>query len=206
MGHCTSSDRCENVPRKEEKRPNPGLQPSKNGGPRLGLCLPRNSPLFPLSLSIYTLSSQDTSSLSSSPSSLPLSFPLQPGCLSRFLSLSHLSVNLRKITCTVYIIYIWFLWFSVTLTSWCATYLPTYLPTHLPTHPSKSTLFIVQSIGRAASSHYLGKDGWREFPSLPSPAPRRLERIISADRTVQSLPSTLYSYHSSAEWLSVFLQ
>lgn len=64
-----------------------------------------------------------------SPHRIPLLFPLlfltppllpSPAWLSEpILSLSHLSVNLRKITCTVYIIYIWFLWFSVTL------YLPT---------------------------------------------------------------------------------
>lgn len=41
-----------------------------------------------------------------------------------------------------------------------------YLPTYLPTYPSKFTLFIVQFMGRAASSCRLGKDGWREFPSL----------------------------------------
>lgn len=44
--------------------------------------------------------------------------------------------------------------------------LPTYLPTYRQT-PQKFNLFIVQFMGRAASGHCLGKDGWWEFASLP---------------------------------------
>lgn len=62
----------------------------------------------PLGRNFTSVSSQDTSSLSLSFSRFPQSFPLQPGRLSRFLSLFHLSINLRKITCTVYRINIWF--------------------------------------------------------------------------------------------------
>ena len=132
MCHYTSSDLCG---KRSSERRTGVLKNLQDVDPRLGLCLPGTPPSSSL---LNTLSSQDTSAPSSPPPHTPSPLP-SPAWLSEpILSLSHLSVNLRKITCTVYIIYIWFLWFSVTLTSWCATYLLTYLPTYLH-NPQTST-------------------------------------------------------------------
>lgn len=134
-------------------------------------------------LGLHLLGTPLSSFRTLSPHRIPLLFPLlylippllpSPAWLSEpILSLSHLNVNLRKITCTVYIIYIWFLWFSVTLTSWCATYL------HLQNSPSS----LCNSLEEQPQPSSWGS--WMESGSVsPSPAPRRSEWIILADRTV----------------------
>lgn len=71
MGHYTSSDFCENVPRKEEK----GSFNLQNSGPRLGLCL-QGTPLSPRIHSLLTgyLFSFLSSSLFPSPSLSSLVF------------------------------------------------------------------------------------------------------------------------------------
>lgn len=121
----------------------------------LWACVSQTLPSFPWN----TLSSQDTSSLFLIPPLLP-----SPAWLSEpILSLSHLSINLRKVTCTVYRINIWFLWFSVTL-HLMVCYLPTYLSTYIPL---KIQPLLHRAINWQSSLQSLGKDGCWGFPSLP---------------------------------------
>lgn len=106
-------------------------------------------------------------------------FPLfpSPAWLSEpILSLSHLNVNLRKIMCTVYIIYMVLMVLSHTHLMVC------YLPT-----PSKLTLLIVQFIRRVASA---GTGGRREFLS-PSGTKTLRKDISSCPVTVFTLLSFL---------------
>lgn len=143
-----------NVPQKEEKA---------SVNPKtlilLWACVSQELPSFPFPLK-------------HSPHKIPLSpllfliHPLlpSPAWLSEpILSLSHLSINLRKVTCTVYRINIWFLWFSVTL-HLMVCYLPTYLSTYIPL---KIQPLLHRAINRQSSLQSLGKDWCWEFPSLP---------------------------------------
>lgn len=77
-------------------------------------------------------------------------------------------------------------------------YLPTYLPTYLT---PRVHLFIVQSTGRAASSRRLGENRRMKRASSLS----GFEAVSSNNIGRQNCPVTLYIYHSSVEWLSVFV-
>lgn len=176
-----------------ERRNGGLLTPTPNSDPRLGLCLQG----IPLSL-LTTLS----------PHRIPLLFPLlfltppsSPlSSLVFWANPQSISPPRQPQKNNVYCIYN--IYGSYGSQSHLAhSVLSTYLPTYRPTNPSEFNLFIVQFIGRAASSRCLGKDGWWEFASLP--LWHRGGKIVHGQMELSSrclLPSL------SAEWLFVFLQ
>lgn len=183
MGHYTS---YENVPQKEEKGAIKAFNP-QNGGPRLGFVSPGNSPLLPE----YTLPSQDTSSL---PSPLPY-FP-SPSLSSLVVWADPQSISPQRqpqknnVYC-IYNIYMVLMVLSHTL--------PTYIT--LKMHPLHCAIHLKSSLQPLCGERWMVRVSFS-----PCLAPRQSVRIISADRTVQSLSHIFYSSYSSVEWLFAFLQ
>lgn len=132
------------------------------------------------------LSSLNTLSPHRIPLTSPLTFlspPLLPSQAlfsEPILSLLNLSVNLRKKLTCIYDIYMVLMVLSHTHLMVC------YLPTYIHTYSSKITLFIVQSISRAAFSHCPGKRWTVRVYFSASPAQRWPDEM-SANLTKQML-------------------